>query len=128
MYEISVHREFAAAHSIRLYDGELETIHGHNWSVVVTVANEQLDDIEVVMDFHLLDQLISDQLEKVHNKNLNDVAPFSDGQGQLAINPTAERVAWWLGTQVAKGLPAPAKLVSVKIGEAPGCVATYRPK
>jgi len=36
-------------------------------------------------------------------------------------------VAWWIGTEVAKALPKRARLVSVRVGEAPGCVATYRP-
>ncbi len=125
MYEISVSRVFSASHAIRLYDGSLEPLHGHNWSVEVAVAATQLDSIDVVMDFHLLETLVDRLLAMVNNRHLNEVQPFSPTPG--GINPTAERVAWWIGTEVAKGLPTGAKLVSAKVGEAPGCVATYRP-
>jgi len=130
MFEITISRVFSAAHAIRLYDGTLEPLHGHNWSVDVTVAAEELDDIEVVMDFHVLEKAVDELLARADNRDLNDIAPFAggdDGDGEPAVNPTAERVAWWVGTQVAAALPARARLVSVRVGEAPGCTATYRP-
>ena len=123
MFEITVSRVFSAAHAIRLYDGSLETIHGHNWSVDLTVAANDLDDIEVVMDFHQLESDVDALLKRADNCNLNDIEPFKDG----AVNPTAERVAWWIGSEIAKDLPSHAKLVSVRVGEAPGCTATWRP-
>lgn len=126
MYEATVERTFSAAHAIRLPDGSLEPLHGHDWRVEVTVAAAELDDIETVMDFHDLENRVDEQLARVHNRNLNDVAPFSDGQGNLAVNPTAERVAWWLAESVSPGLPKSVRLVSVRIGEAPGCYAIYR--
>ena len=128
MFEASVTRMFSAAHAIRLPDGSLEPLHGHDWSVVVTVTTEQLDAIETVMDFHKLEQIVDQNLTTVHNRNLNEVPPFADDRGNLAINPTAERVAAWLANQVQTHLPPDIKLVSVRIGEAPGCYATYRPR
>ena len=127
MYEVSVTRVFSAGHAIRLYDGSLEPAHGHNWTVVVTVAAERLDQIDLVMDFHALEAAVDGLISLVSNRSFNDVAPFSDGHGGLAINPTAERVAWWFATEVCQGLPPHVKLQGVQVGEAPGCVATYRP-
>ena len=123
MYEITICREFSAAHAIRLYDGTLEPVHGHNWSVRLTVEADKLDEIGVVMDFHLLEQLIDRQIATVHNRNLNDVPPFAGGE----VNPTAEEVARWLGDRVAPQLPGAVHLRLVEVGEAPGCLATYRP-
>ena len=123
MYQVTVARVFAAAHALRLYDGSTEPVHGHNWTVEVTVAAEQLDEIDVVVDFHQLETVIDRLLERVNNTNLNDIEPFLDG----AINPTAERVAWWISREVGEALPHGARLDSVKVGEAPGCSATYRP-
>ncbi len=122
MYEITVSKTFSAAHAIRLPDGTREPVHGHDWRVEVTVANDELDAIDVVMDFHALEAIVNPLIERVHNQNLNDVPPFADGQ----INPTAERVAWWLGTRIAKQLPTNVSLRQVSVGEAPGCRATYR--
>ena len=123
MYEIMIAKTFAAAHAIRLPDGSLEPIHGHNWPVEVTVQSQQLDTIETVMDFHILEKVIDGLIARVHNRHLNEVAPFID----CKVNPTAERVAWWLGTEVARTLPKGVSLVSVRVGEAPGCFATWRP-
>jgi len=123
MYDITISKAFAAAHAIRLYDGTLEPIHGHNWAVDLTVTAADLDGMEVVMDFHLLEKLVDALLARVHNRHLNEVEPFLN----CRVNPTAERVAWWLGTEVQKGLPAGVKVTSVRVGEAPGCTAVYRP-
>ena len=122
MYEITVSKTFAAAHAIRLPDGSIEPVHGHNWSVDVTVASRELDGIETVMDFHVLEKTIDGLMARVNNRHLNEVAPFID----CKVNPTAERVAWWIGTEVARTLPKGVSLVSVRVGEAPGCAATYR--
>ena len=123
MYEVTVDRVFSAAHAIRLYDGSIEPIHGHNWSVQVTVGSDKLDAIEVVMDFHELEKSVDRLMVKVHNQNLNEIEPFAE-QG---VNPSAERVAWWIGTEVARKLPDGVRLVRATVGEAPGCKATFRP-
>lgn len=127
MYEITIQRVFAAAHAIRLPDGSLEPIHGHNWNVEVTVESDQLDGIETVMDFHDLERVVNALLAQVHNRHLNEVPPFAGPDGGLRINPTAERVAWWLATEVSAQLPAGVRLVSASVSEAPGCIARYRP-
>jgi len=127
MYEITVTAVFAAAHAIRLPDGALEPVHGHNWSVAVTVGSEGLDDIETVMDFHPLQAAVDQTIAPWVNGDLNTSAPFADASGELVINPTAERVAWAIAKGVAPKLPKPVRLISVSVGEAPGCTATYKP-
>ena len=126
MYEITVESVFAAAHAIRLPDGSLEPTHGHNWPVKVTVAADELDEIETVCDFHLLQGLINDALAPWQNNDLNQCEPFTDGNDGLSINPTAERVAWAIAEKIGPGLPINCKLVSVSVGEAPGCTAVYK--
>jgi 6-pyruvoyltetrahydropterin/6-carboxytetrahydropterin synthase len=123
MYEITVSKVFSAAHAIRLPDGSLEPIHGHDWSVTVTVGANQLDEIETVMDFHVLEKQLDDIIEGFNNRCLNEVAPFLDG----SLNPTAERVAEWIGKQIAVELPKNVRLIGSSVTEAPGCKSTYRP-
>ena len=123
MYEVTVAKIFCAAHAIRLPDGSPEPIHGHNWETRITVGSNRLNPIEVVMDFHDLERLVDTIVTQANNRNLNDIGPFADDR----LNPTAERVAWWLGTEVAKGLPAGVDLVCACVREAPGCWATFRP-
>ena len=126
MYAISIERTFSAAHALRLYDGSLEPLHGHDWKIHLTVEADELDQIDVVMDFHDLERMVDGLIQSFHNGNLNSVAPFADEQGALTLNPTAERVAWWLGTQVAAQLPKHVRLGAVRVEEAPGCTAAYR--
>ncbi len=125
MFEIRIDRTFSASHALGLPGGGFEPMHGHNWPVRVTVGAPQLDALDTVMDFHELERSLQDIVEQVHNRHLNEVAPFAGADGRLAVNPTAERVAQWIGEAVAKTLPASVKLLRVEVGEAPGCTAVY---
>jgi 6-pyruvoyltetrahydropterin/6-carboxytetrahydropterin synthase len=124
MYSITIERSFSAAHAIRLPDGSLEPVHGHNWPVEVSVGSPGLDQIETVMDFHELVGMVDGVLAGLHNRCLNEVEPFAGGR----VNPTAERVAWWIAGRVRASLPAGVRLECVRVGEAPGCYASYRPE
>jgi len=121
-FRISTTREFAAAHALRLYDGSLEPVHGHNWRVRVTVAAPALDPIGVVMDFHELERLVDAILAPLHNRHLNEVPPFVEG-----LNPSAENVALHVGRTITPTLPAPARLTSVEVWETSTNRATYIP-
>ena len=79
------------------------------------------------MDFHDLERMVNALIAQVHNRHLNEVPPFAGPDGTLAVNPTAERVAWWFATEVARQLPKHVRLVSASVSEAPGCIARYRP-
>lgn len=117
-FEITVTRTFAAAHQLRLYDGSVEPLHGHNWTAVVTVSAERLDPMGVVMDFHELARQVDAVIGPMNNHNLNELPDFA------RRNPSAEHVA----LHVAEGLRLPegVRLVSVCVTEAPDCAATYR--
>jgi 6-pyruvoyltetrahydropterin/6-carboxytetrahydropterin synthase len=118
-FDITITREFSAAHAIRLYDGSLEPIHGHNWRVKVTISAEQLDSIGVVMDFHELQRLVDQIIQPMHNRSLNELPAFAN------LNPTAENVA----VHVARSLKLPAnvRLSQVEVWETWDCSAVYRP-
>ena len=121
-FSVTIARTFCAAHALRLPGGELEPIHGHNWQVRVTVARDDggLDDVECVVDFHVLEERLDAVLEPWRNANLNDIPPFD-----AAVNPTAERVAEQVGRQLQ--LPEGVRAVEVTITEAEGCLARWAP-
>jgi 6-pyruvoyltetrahydropterin/6-carboxytetrahydropterin synthase len=119
-FEISTTRAFSAAHALRLYDGSLEPLHGHNWRVRVTVSSEDLDPIGVVMDFHELERLVDAIISPWHNRNLNECPPFSRG-----LNPSAENVALHIGRGIS--LPAAVRLTRVEVWETDTNRATYLP-
>ena len=121
-FEITTTRSFAAAHQLRLYDGSLEPLHGHNWRVKVTVGTEKLDAIDVVMDFHELERLADLAIVPMHNRHLNEVRPFAS-----ELNPSAENVALHVGRSVAALLPVGVGLVAVEVWETDENSAVYRP-
>jgi 6-pyruvoyltetrahydropterin/6-carboxytetrahydropterin synthase len=122
-FEISTTREFAAAHTLKLYDGTFEPLHGHNWRVRVTVASAELDAIGVVMDFHDLERRVDAIVAPFHNRNLNDVAPFREG----GFNPSAENVSFHIGRSLAAELPRGVRLVRVEVWETSTNRASYIP-
>ena len=117
-FQIAVTRRFSASHQLRLYDGALEPLHGHNWVLRVTVGATQLDGIGVVMDFHELERLVDAIIEPMRDRHLNDLAPFA------AANPSAENIGRHVGAAI--GLPAGIALASVEVWETPDNLAVLR--
>ena len=118
-FEITTTRSFSAAHQLRLYDGSLEPLHGHNWKVRVIVGAPSLDSIGVVMDFHELERLVDAILAPLHNTLLNDTAAFA------SLNPSAENVAFHIGRSLVPS--GGVKLLCVEVWETDGNSAVYRP-
>ena len=118
-FEITATRHFSAAHQLRLYDGSLEPLHGHNWVVRVTVEAEKLDTIGVVMDFHELERLLDRTIAPMHNTHLNDLPAFG------SVNPSTENVALHVGRSLS--LPGNVRLRSVEVWETEQNSAVYRP-
>jgi 6-pyruvoyltetrahydropterin/6-carboxytetrahydropterin synthase len=118
-FEISTDHHFSASHQLRLYDGSLEPLHGHNWVARVIVGSQNLDAIGVVMDFHELERLVDAIVSRMHNRHLNELPAFEK------TNPSAENVALHIGRSL--NLPMNVKLLSVQVWETPGCSAIFRP-
>ena len=119
-FAIEVETVFTATHQLRLPDGALEPRHGHDWHVTVRVASAQLDALETVMDFHILQGLLRNIVGPLRQQHLNTLPPFD-----AAVNPSAERVAEYIGRALARDIPAPARLAHVRVTEAPGCAALW---
>jgi 6-pyruvoyltetrahydropterin/6-carboxytetrahydropterin synthase len=118
-YTLTTTTHFAAAHQLRLYDGSLEPLHGHNWRVRVCVSADQLDPIGVVMDFHELERLVKQIIDPLHNRHLNDLPAFA------ALNATTEHVALHIARSLA--LPRGVALKWVQVWETPENSARYTP-
>jgi 6-pyruvoyltetrahydropterin/6-carboxytetrahydropterin synthase len=118
-FELTTTRHFSASHQLRLYDGSIEPLHGHNWTVKVTVAAEKLDSIGVVMDFHELERLTDLLVVPMHNRHFNELPAFK------SVNPSAENVAVYVASNL--GLPSAVRLVRVEVWETEGNSAVYRP-
>ncbi|NJL32430.1 MAG: hypothetical protein HC898_12890 [Phycisphaerales bacterium] len=83
MFEIAVEHVFCAAHALKLPDGSMEPLHGHNWQVTVTVGAGRLDAMQCVMDFHALKAKVMEIIRPAENANLNELPPFREREGRL---------------------------------------------
>lgn len=122
MFTITVTHEFCAAHTISIA-GTQEPLHGHNFVTKATIIGDELDADGLLCDFHTVHAVLVEICEPFTNRNFNEVPPFD------LTNPSAELIAKHIGDRLAAKLDdalAPnAKVHSVSITEAPGCVAVY---
>lgn len=122
MYEVTVKDWFSAAHQLRLPDGSLEPLHGHNWHVAATFAGPNLDGMGVLLDFVALKARVRELLATLHDRHLNDLPPFAD------LPPSAEGVARHIANSLAGFAGKAARLTEVAVEESPGCIARYLPE
>lgn len=122
MYEVSVEREFCAAHAL-VIGGEREAVHWHDFHVMVTVGGRALDGDGLLVDFHELERVVDGVIGPLRNVDLGKSPAF------LCENPSAEVIATHIATAVAERLSGgPARVRWVRVTEAPGCSVTYRPE
>ena len=119
MYELSVQRQFRAAHGITIA-GEREPSHEHDWQVTVVVAGEELDEDGLLCDFLLIQRELDRIIGDLNERDLNATPPFDE------LNPTAEHVARHIAEQAAEAMKSMVRVSHVTVTEEPGCAATYR--
>ena len=120
MFELSVEVSFSAAHQLRGYKGKCENMHGHNWKVQVSVMSEDLNDIDLVIDFHDLKKMAREVIAPLDHAYLNDIFPFTEK------NPSSENMAKWIFDCMKKKIADNAVRVSaVTVWESDTSAATY---
>lgn len=122
MYEITVEKDFDAAHFLRGYQGKCEELHGHRFKVAVTVKTAQLNDIGLGYDFTELKHKLGEVLMQFDHTCLNNVTPFK------RINPSSENIATTIYREMKRKLKgAPLTVAAVEVWESPQSRVTYRP-
>ncbi|HMR01716.1 MAG TPA: 6-carboxytetrahydropterin synthase QueD [Candidatus Gracilibacteria bacterium] len=82
---------FDAAHQLTNYYGKCERVHGHTYTLEVTLEGD-VHSNGMVIDFVLLKRIVKRQvLERLDHHFLNDVLE----------NPSAERLAVWIWDQLS---------------------------
>jgi len=120
MYEVSIRKSFSAAHTLDI-GGKCEDLHGHNFTVDVTVASKNLGSEGLVVDFRILKAWTDDVLEQIDHKFLNDLPVF---QG---INPSSENIARFIFNSLAEKTDKNnLQLSKVTVWESNTSWATYR--
>ena len=104
-YTLKIVTDFAAAHTLRHYDGPCSRMHGHNWKLEAEVRANRLDDAGMVLDFKAVKAAARDVIARLDHQYLNDVEPFN------RLNPTAENIA----AHIFEGLAAKLNNELVKV-------------
>jgi 6-pyruvoyltetrahydropterin/6-carboxytetrahydropterin synthase len=120
MYTVRVQAGFAAAHFLAHYHGACERLHGHNYRVRVTACGASLDDGGMLADFGVLKGALKTILAELDHSSLNDHPAFSDG------NPSAERIAAFVGGRMAAAVPG-SRVSLVEVFETDTNRATWSP-
>ncbi len=117
MYTVSVEAQFSAVHQLRLSDGTLEPVHGHDWTVRAYYRGLELNDAGLLVDFEDARSALGAVLAGLHHTDLNRNEVLG---GQ---NPTAEVVSRHIFEELRS---AGGSLVCrVDVTEAPGCTASF---
>ena len=122
MFELSVRKEFAAAHRLREYRGKCEALHGHNWKVEVFVASAKLNKTGIVADFRDIKGHLAGILEGLDHAYLNELPYFKK------YNPTSENIAKYIFDRLKpQALKLKVKLRKVTVWESDNAHASYTP-
>lgn len=121
MYELTVILEFEAAHRIVDYPGKCNRLHGHNWSVEVTVKGKKLNELGMLIDFKELKKEVNKTIDKLDHVYLNELDAF------IKNNPTAEHISKYIYEQleVSPLFKNNIKVKMIKVWESPKSAVTY---
>ncbi len=118
-FEVTVIKEFAAAHKLNNYPGNCSNIHGHTWKIELVIGGENLDAIGMHIDFRYLKSVLEQIINDYDHTFLNEIEPFT------IINPTAENLAKTIYEKAAD-LLKDYTVKLVRVWESSSAHVTYR--
>lgn len=124
MFELTVETSFAAAHCLKGYPSPCSRLHGHNWTVAVTVAGEELNDAGMLVDFKVVKDAVRDVVGELDHQYLNELPFFKAGTG-----PTAENIARHIYAAVAERFSGyrNVQVKEVRVAESPVAWVVFKP-
>lgn len=121
---------FEAAHAIHGYPGACANIHGHSYELHVSVSTRENEDnyipgTGIVMDFKELKTLVQECVinkldhQLILSKNFLATNDIGKAKALLAFEdePTAENLLIFIRNEINKFIPAPIKLISLRLWE-----------
>lgn len=132
---------FETAHAIYGYAGACRNIHGHSYTLHVTITateeiREYIPDEGILFDFTDLKKLVNERvIEKLDHRLLLSTAFLKKHPGlysaenlfEIPWEPTAENLLIWIAQQTSPALPAHVKLGGLKLYETKNSYAVWHP-
>lgn len=111
--------DFAASHFLTDYHGKCEHLHGHNYTLHVTVSGP-VQKNGLVIDFLHVKSIVKEKvLEPLDHTHLNEKFP----------NPSAEHIIVWIWEQLLSPFEERGvKLTKLQVWETPDSWVTYEGK
>jgi len=104
--------KFDSAHKLNDYEGQCANLHGHTYTLYVSIKGE-IKENGLVMDFKKLKEIVKEKvISKLDHKYINDII----------AQPTAENMCLWIWKELSSQL----NLYEIKLYETPDSFATYR--
>lgn len=92
---MTIKKSFSAAHTLKDIGGKCEELHGHNFTVEVSVSSLVLSKGGILIDFQTLKQWTEDILKELDHKYLNDIPHFKDS------HPSSENIAKYIYDRIS---------------------------
>ena len=124
MFTITIIKNFAAAHKLKMVTKKCENLHGHNWKVEVTVAGEKLNNAGVLLDFTILKKYLTTVIDELDHKYLNELEYFEKNP------PSSENLAFYISEKISSCLAdnQDINVSKVIVWESDNAYATYYPQ
>lgn len=120
MFEVTITRTFSAAHRLTDIGGPCEKLHGHNFTVEVSVASDRLAPDGLLIDFRELKGWTDEILDQLDHRCLNDLPDFS------GRNPSSENIARHIHDRLREKIsPGTVFLSKVTVWESADAKVTY---
>ncbi len=126
---------FEAAHAITNHSGKCRNVHGHSYELHVTVSSVRLDEMNMVMDFSELKEIVNrtvvhiyDHALVLNQHSLVNVWAKSSTTNVLWMNnePTAEYMLLDMKDRILKELPKEIILYKLDLYETRSNFATWQ--
>lgn len=99
---------FDSCHFLPNYSGKCANMHGHTYKLEVGFSGK-IDDTGMVIDFNDIKRLISNCVEQLDHRIINEVI----------TNPTAENMVKWFYKKISSYLHGDTKVCMIRLWETP---------
>lgn len=121
MYFLKVEADFSAALYLSNSDERYRGMHGHDFSVSLTLFNKELTDIGMVYDHKIVKDTLDTITKSLDHILLNDKSEF------IEHNPTVEHIAKFIFDKLMLAL-YDLPVYEVKVSQYKGLSAYFRPE
>lgn len=123
-------------HRLLGHEGKCRHVHGHRYSIEVTLTAPNLDQVGRILDFGEIKSRIGTWLDSEWDHGFlaeqgDPIIQWLESEGMkhrvMPCPPTAENLAAYLGSALPAVLVGtPCVLVSIRLWETPNCMAEWR--